>query len=105
MLSFTAATTAFTAAPTPGRLAVAAHPARATQPDMVLPPVLRGAALGGAVGGAAMGLFNTVTKPKVASVGEEPVTKADVLAAQKLWADSIASISKVYLENGDYVAA
>merc|ERR1711871_1353178 len=34
-----------------------------------------------------------------------PVTKADVEAAQKLWGDSIASISKVYAEKGDYVAA
>merc|ERR1719183_1233221 len=33
------------------------------------------------------------------------VTEAEVLAAQKLWADSIASISKVYAEKGDYVAA
>merc|ERR1712032_1742469 len=32
-------------------------------------------------------------------------TEAEVLAAQKLWADSIASISKVYAEKGDYVAA
>merc|ERR1719201_1130488 len=34
-----------------------------------------------------------------------PVTEAEVLEAQKLWADSIASISKVYLDGGDYVAA
>merc|ERR1711871_617657 len=34
-----------------------------------------------------------------------PVTEDEVLAAQKLWADSIASISKVYAEKGDYVAA
>merc|ERR1711871_385243 len=34
-----------------------------------------------------------------------PVTKADVEAAQKLWGDSIASISKVYAEEGDFVAA
>ena len=34
-----------------------------------------------------------------------PVTEAEVLEAQKLWADSIASISKVYAEKGDYVAA
>jgi len=33
------------------------------------------------------------------------VTEAEVLAAQKLWADSIASISKVYAEEGDFVAA
>merc|ERR1719393_549161 len=34
-----------------------------------------------------------------------PVTEAEVLEAQKLWADSIASISKVYAEKGDYVEA
>merc|ERR1711871_413807 len=34
-----------------------------------------------------------------------PVTKADVEAAQKLWGDSIASISKGYAEEGDFVAA
>merc|ERR1719389_1290971 len=34
-----------------------------------------------------------------------PVTEAEVLEAQQLWADSIASISKVYAEKGDYVAA
>merc|ERR1711972_1213162 len=34
-----------------------------------------------------------------------PVTEAEVLEAQKLWADSIASISKVYAEKGDFVAA
>ena len=33
------------------------------------------------------------------------VTEAEVLEAQQLWADSIASISKVYAEKGDYVAA
>merc|ERR1719207_469785 len=34
-----------------------------------------------------------------------PVTEAEVLEAPKLWADSIASISKVYAEKGDYVEA
>eukprot|EP00179_Madagascaria_erythrocladioides_P015997 CAMPEP_0198365508 /NCGR_PEP_ID=MMETSP1450-20131203/154206_1 /TAXON_ID=753684 ORGANISM="Madagascaria erythrocladiodes, Strain CCMP3234" /NCGR_SAMPLE_ID=MMETSP1450 /ASSEMBLY_ACC=CAM_ASM_001115 /LENGTH=549 /DNA_ID=CAMNT_0044072959 /DNA_START=285 /DNA_END=1934 /DNA_ORIENTATION=+ len=34
-----------------------------------------------------------------------PVTEAEVLAAQKLWSDSIVSISKVYAEEGDFVAA
>merc|ERR1719478_1073069 len=34
-----------------------------------------------------------------------PVTEEEVLEAQKLWADSIASISKVYAEKGDYVEA
>merc|ERR1712216_145030 len=37
--------------------------------------------------------------------GPAPVTMEEVEAAQKLWADSIASISKVYAEKGDYVAA
>ena len=39
------------------------------------------------------------------AAGPAAVTEAEVLAAQKLWADSIASISKVYAEKGDYVAA
>merc|ERR1719396_174349 len=39
------------------------------------------------------------------SVAPAPVTEEEVLAAQKLWADSIASISKVYADKGDYVAA
>merc|ERR1712127_643760 len=39
------------------------------------------------------------------STGEAPVTEAEVLEAQELWANSIASISKVYAEKGDYVAA
>ena len=33
------------------------------------------------------------------------ITESDVQAAQKLWSDSIKKISKIYLENGDYVAA
>jgi len=33
------------------------------------------------------------------------VTEAEVLEAQQLWADSIAAISKEYLDKGDYVAA
>merc|ERR1719486_281469 len=37
--------------------------------------------------------------------GPAPVTEEEVVSAQKLWADSIASISKVYAEKGDYVAA
>merc|ERR1719194_379612 len=40
-----------------------------------------------------------------APAGPAPVTEAEVLEAQKLWAESIASISKVYAEKGDYVAA
>merc|ERR1719261_119528 len=35
----------------------------------------------------------------------KPVTEDEVLAAQQLWADSIASISKVYSEGGDFVGA
>merc|ERR1719238_1947708 len=40
-----------------------------------------------------------------APAGPAAVTTEEVEAAQKLWADSIASISKVYLDGGDYVAA
>ena len=81
----------------------AAPLARADAPAMVLSPVVRGAA----IGGAAVGLIKTLLdrQPKKYTTGEADVTEADVLAAQKLWAESIASISKVYAEKGDYVAA
>ena len=42
--------------------------------------------------------------PYVAA-GPKAVTMEEVEAAQALWAESIASISKVYLDGGDYVAA
>merc|ERR1719454_1084538 len=61
---------------------------------------------GAVVGGAAVGLVSTfLNRGGQAKTGDAPVTKADVLAAQKLWAESIASISKVYANKGDYVAA
>merc|ERR1719326_470067 len=61
---------------------------------------------GAVVGGAAVGLVSKfLNRGGVTKTGDAPVTKADVLAAQKLWADSIASISKTYAEEGDYVAA
>jgi hypothetical protein len=50
-------------------------------------------------------LANKFLKDEPALAGEAPVTKADVTAAQKLWAESIASISKTYADGGDYVAA
>ena len=34
--------------------------------------------------------------PKAYTTGEGEVSEADVIAAQKLWAESIASISKVH---------
>merc|ERR1719217_1670167 len=40
-----------------------------------------------------------------APAGPAPVTMEEVEAAQQLWADSIAKISKVYADKGDYVAA
>ncbi|EOD25043.1 hypothetical protein EMIHUDRAFT_443720 [Emiliania huxleyi CCMP1516] len=112
MMLFTVATSALVA-PLPaahGRAvastAVVGHPAvaRSAQPVMILPPTVRGAV----VGGAAVGLVKTLLDRKGASaakVGDGDVTEAEVVAAQKLWADSIASISKVYAEEGDYVAA
>merc|ERR1719238_1278265 len=39
------------------------------------------------------------------AAGPAPITEEEVLEAQKLWADSIASISAVYAEKGDYVGA
>ena len=38
-------------------------------------------------------------------IGESPVTEQEVRAAQNAWADAIKSISKIYLDGGDYVAA
>merc|ERR1719353_635439 len=40
-----------------------------------------------------------------AAAGPAPISMAEVEAAQALWAGSIASISKVYLDGGDFVAA
>merc|ERR1719245_1583935 len=37
--------------------------------------------------------------------GPAPISLDEVEAAQKLWADSIVKISKVYADKGDYVAA
>merc|ERR1719161_115189 len=112
MMLFTVATSSLVA-PLPaahGRAvastAVVGHPAvaRSAQPVMILPPTIRGAV----IGGAAVGLVKTLLDRKGASpakVGDGDVTEAEVVAAQKLWADSIASISKVYAEKGDFVAA
>ena len=38
-------------------------------------------------------------------IGESPVTEQEVRAAQNAWANAIKSISKIYLDGGDYVAA
>merc|ERR1719238_1752558 len=40
-----------------------------------------------------------------AAAGPAPISMAEVEAAQELWAGSIASISKVFLDGGDYVGA
>merc|ERR1719387_42994 len=40
-----------------------------------------------------------------APAGPAPISLEEVEAAQKLWADSIASISAVYAEKGDFIAA
>merc|ERR1719199_302080 len=39
------------------------------------------------------------------SAAPAPITEAEVLECQDKWANAIASISAVYLENGDFVAA
>jgi len=75
---------------------------RSAEPEMVLTPAVRGAVVGGAVVGV---ISKFLTREKVTNVPGAPVTNAEVIAAQKLWAESIASISKVYAEKGDYVAA
>eukprot|EP00964_Phaeocystis_antarctica_P088863 scaffold56561_cov46-Phaeocystis_antarctica.AAC.3 len=62
---------------------------------------------GAIVGGAAVGLVKTLLErqPKAYTTGDGDVSEADVIAAQKLWAESIASISKVHADKGDFVAA
>lgn len=37
-----------------------------------------------------------------AFAGDKSITKDEVLAAQKQWADGIVAISKVYIDKGDY---
>merc|ERR1719514_15176 len=48
---------------------------------------------------------STCTTRRCRTAGPADVTLEEVEAAQKLWAESIASISKVYADGGDYVAA
>merc|ERR1719353_2710865 len=69
--------------------------------------MIPGAVRGAVLGGAAVGLITKLWPAggKATFDADTPVTKADVLAAQKLWAESIASISKVYANKGDFVAA
>ena len=43
--------------------------------------------------------------PSVDELLELPVSEEEVMEAQAKWANAIASISSVYLEGGDYVAA
>merc|ERR1711920_641092 len=76
---------------------------RCAQPEMFLPPVVRGAVIGGA-GVGLIGKFRPKDKKDYVD-GLAPVTTAEVKAAQKLWADSIAKISSVYATDGDFVAA
>ena len=73
------------------------------------------APLGGSMGNKIQGSYKgrvVSTAPlKAAAAGAStvaapaPVTKAEVMACQDKWAKAIASISKVYLEEGDFVAA
>jgi hypothetical protein len=98
MLALVATVTSLVAYRSPS----ATHDRRA-QPAF-LSPAVRGAVFGG----AAVGLLSkALSSPlMVGSDGElAPVTEAEVKEAQRLWADSIASISKVYADKGDYVAA
>jgi len=76
---------------------------RADPAMIVVPPAVRGAILGGAAVGLVKSLLER--QPKAYTTGEGEVSEADVIAAQKLWAESIASISKVHADKGDFVAA
>merc|ERR1719486_1265287 len=75
---------------------------RCAEPAMILTPAVRGAVVGGAVVGV---ISKFLSRETVTTEPGAPVTEEEVLAAQRLWAESIASISKVYAEKGDFVAA
>ena len=100
MLSFLSSSNAFVAQPVSrsGKTV-----ARQEAPVMIAPGV-GGAVLGGAVVGV-LSQFIGGGDSKATFSDEAPVTKAEVEAAQKLWAESIAKISKTYADGGDYVAA
>jgi len=112
MLALFSATTAFVAVTPPSAttslvapMSASTQMRRAESPDMILSPAVRGAVIGGAVVGLASKVLSSKPKKFNADGSLADVTKADVEAAQKLWASSIASISKVYADGGDFVAA
>jgi len=76
---------------------------RAQAPDMLLSPAVRGVVIGGAAAGLVQSFLDS--KARTAPGSGAPVTKAEVEAAQKSWAEAIAGCSKVYADGGDFVAA
>merc|ERR1719183_1062829 len=110
MLALSATVLAFTASPVCHR-----HPAA---PRCVMAPAAAvaepviGASAGslvatlgaGFLGGKYGGKYLSRNKAAATS-SVKPVTQAEVKAAQKLWADSIVSISKVMADDGDFIAA
>ena len=102
MLTLATAASAFMVSPAGLRVA---QPA-VNSPVMAMPGGVTGAVIGGAAVYAVDKLILNKESPKFNEDGSlAPVTKDDVTKAQKLWADSIASISKVYLDGGDFVGA
>ena len=83
----------------PVRVNVRGHAAavRSTPPSMLLGGLIKGkdaGALSAPAGGSL-----------VATAQARPITQAEVRAAQGAWSSAIKTISKTYLDNGDYVQA
>ena len=94
MLTLATAASAFMVSPAGLRVA---QPA-VNSPVMAMPGGVTGAVIGGAAVYAVDKLILNKESPKFNEDGSlAPVTKDDVTKAQKLWADSIASISKLSL--------
>jgi len=72
-------------------------------PDKVRPPVPAGTNAVGKV--VPTKVVPTVAAPAPAPTTAAPISEAEVLECQAKWANAIASISKVYLDGGDYVGA
>lgn len=47
-------------------------------------------------------ILTATTLVSTSAIASQPISKADVMAAQKAWADGIVEIGKVYQEKGDY---
>merc|ERR1719393_373388 len=99
MLALTSALVAF--APTLHTAPRVSSARSVSSPTMLAPPGFGG----GVIGGAVIALGNKLLAGKSIKQNGGPVTEAEVLAAQKLWSESIEAISDVHAAKGDFVAA